>query len=223
MYFSKSVLAALAAVFLVLAIGFAIELTKANNLSSQKSALKAEVKVLKTSSTSSSQATQLQNISTQIAEILKNQMTEQSEKQKEAASTTTATQTLQKQLEKQNTTAQSNVRTALKDAQSVYAQSKTYSKFTSAAAALIEPSLQWTNGTSTGPSTISIVKANGPNIQLCALSDSGSFFCISEEAKAKTVTYGTGWTQVAALKALASDGWSTTNTTGQELPYKNGG
>lgn len=220
MFLSKPVLY-LCAVLLLGALVFGVvEYQSASKSSKDNSALKAQLAQAKESSSISPELQkQLQGITDKLDELSKSQ----ADLAKKQADTNTQTPTAEIQAE--DKVAQDNLKLALKATDKIYQQGKSYKAVTPAAAKLVEPDLKWQSGKpSTAADKIDIVSATKSVIQLCALSDSSTVFCIQEDQSGRAATtYGQGDTESAALKALASDGWSETsnNTQSQPLPFGN--
>jgi type IV pilus assembly protein PilA len=97
----------------------------------------------------------------------------------------------------QDRAAQSNLRTGLAAAMTVWSQDGDYSAFDVAAAQLVEPSLDW-QAPDTQPAghevTIQAPDAGDPvtELLLVAHSDSGTYFCLGQLANSPVYQRGTG-------------------------------
>jgi type IV pilus assembly protein PilA len=82
--------------------------------------------------------------------------------------------------------AQSNLRNAVAAAKTFFTDKDTYTGFTVAQGLLVEPSITWTaTGTPTvGQVVLQVV--NATQVELTALSQSGTFFCLADDSATGT-------------------------------------
>jgi hypothetical protein len=87
--------------------------------------------------------------------------------------------------------AQSILRNAMTGAKVFFTNGTTYTGFNAAAARLIEPALAWSDaGAAVDAKVVHIHVANGADLILDTLSESGAVFCIEDDPTVGT-TYGT--------------------------------
>ena len=113
----------------------------------------------------------------------------------------------------QDSSAKSNVRTALSAAQSVYSEEQTYGASATAFLEALneeEPSLDFVGSTvaSTAPKTISVLVSGADTIYLTSKSDSGKCFGLRHSV----ATGATGGTFEAKPAACSGDGAAATTT-----------
>jgi type IV pilus assembly protein PilA len=82
----------------------------------------------------------------------------------------------------QNRAAQSNLRNGLASAKAYFTDGETYVGFNAAAGDGIEPSLDWVNGTAPTAGQVGVTGVDANTVQLVALSASGAWFCIQDDA-----------------------------------------
>jgi type IV pilus assembly protein PilA len=103
---------------------------------------------------------------------------------------------------------QSNLRSSLAAAMTYWAESGVYTGFNVTEATKAEPSMQWISPGPPARGQIDIEVANGGNLLLVALSDTGTFFCLSQQATSPVTDKGKGqnFTDVDTV-AECSGGW----------------
>jgi type IV pilus assembly protein PilA len=99
----------------------------------------------------------------------------------------------------QDRAAQAELRDGLTAAKAFYTDDETYDGFDDAMAESIEPSLNWAGGEP------DIETAAGDVVRLTEASESGTVFCIQDDAG--TTGYGEGATVAAAVSACDGDEW----------------
>lgn len=107
----------------------------------------------------------------------------------------------------QDRAAESNLRNGVAAAKSYFSTGSTFVGFNAAKAATIEPALKWVNVTTPPTGQIDIEVATAKQLELIALSGSGRYFCIRDDA-----SVGTGFgqnTTYALVKGYAkcTGGW----------------
>lgn len=92
----------------------------------------------------------------------------------------------------QDRAAQSDLRNGLAAAKVSFTDDDTYDNFTTSEAEALEPSLDWVGAADPLVGEVAIVIAAVNDVHLVAESQSGTFFCIHDDAAAAGTTYGTG-------------------------------
>jgi len=85
---------------------------------------------------------------------------------------------------------ESNLRTALAAAMTYWAEGGSYTGFDLTAAVKAEPAMQWMTPGPPGRAQIDIEVANGGNLLLVSLSDTGTYFCLSQQANSPVTDKG---------------------------------
>jgi type IV pilus assembly protein PilA len=86
--------------------------------------------------------------------------------------------------------AQSNLRTSLAAAMTYWAELGTYTGFDLTEAARAEPSIRWVSPGPPGRGEIDIEVANASDLLLVSLSDTGTYFCLSQQANSPVTDKG---------------------------------
>jgi type IV pilus assembly protein PilA len=104
----------------------------------------------------------------------------------------------------QDRAAQSNLRNGLAAAKTFFTDDDFYTGFAVATAEPIEPSLTWVDGTTPVVGEVTIEEVAADSVVLSALSESGTFFCIADNAAAPTggTTFDSN-TAIASIDTLA--------------------
>ena len=87
---------------------------------------------------------------------------------------------------------QSNLRSSLAAAMTYWAEGGNYTGFDVPAAQQAEPSMQWVSPGPPARGEVDIEVANGGNLLLVALSDTGTYFCLSQQATSPVTDKGKG-------------------------------
>jgi type IV pilus assembly protein PilA len=87
---------------------------------------------------------------------------------------------------------QSNLRSSLAAAMTFWAERGVYTGFDVPEASKAEPSMNWVSPGPPGRGQIDIEVANGGNLLLVSLSDSGTYFCLSQQATSPVTDKGKG-------------------------------
>jgi hypothetical protein len=108
----------------------------------------------------------------------------------------------------QDAEAQSNAQAAIYAAKSGMAESGSYTGMNAAQMKTIEPSFTYTDGSSTGPTVLSVA-SNGTSVGFAVMSPSGHCYYVKDTTGTGT-TYGTGastCTGQAALTSAVAPAW----------------
>jgi type IV pilus assembly protein PilA len=85
---------------------------------------------------------------------------------------------------------QSNLRTALAAAMTYWAEGGSYTGFDVTEAVKAEPSMKWISPGPPARGEMDIEVANGSNLLLVALSDTGTYFCLAQQASSPVTDKG---------------------------------
>jgi type IV pilus assembly protein PilA len=93
----------------------------------------------------------------------------------------------------QDTAAVSELRTGLAASKVYYTDGDTYLGFDAAQAEALEPSLQWADAGDPPSGTVAIAEVNSSDIDMVRISDSGTYFCVTDvSASPGGVHFGKG-------------------------------